>query len=104
MTMLDDKQRIEKETQDLQPKPCITVFDMLHVTMTLAMASGAALVIGKTFGALFGLLAFLMTIVVAFYVLGYIICTFVLFLYRRYSPQCRIGYEATCYVLSHFNR
>jgi hypothetical protein len=100
--MKNEKPEIPNEI--LEPRQAFTLFDLFHLVLTLVVAIHAAIITGTAFGGWFGLLAFVISAVVTFVVLAYVIGAFVLFLHRRYSPQSRIGYEAACYVLSHFKR
>ncbi|EDN69503.1 membrane protein [Beggiatoa sp. PS] len=93
----------EKEInwKPLKPYP-VSIFQMLHYMITLGLGFQAAGFIGFQFGVFWALLAFIATEILAFFVIGYGIAAFVLFLSQRYSPNSRIGYEITCYILVHF--
>jgi hypothetical protein len=102
--MPDQKPGPSKEQQVLEPRRGFTLFDGLHLSFTLGAALLVGAIAGRRFGSLLGLTAFVITGAVSFLAFGYSIGALVLFLQRRYSPQPRIGYEAACYVLSHFKR
>ncbi len=87
----------------LEPRPAVTVFDLIHLVATIYTAYKAASVTTAAYGLLLGLIAFIITAVVAFFVLGFSIGAFVLVLFRCW-PRGTIGYEAACYVLSHFKQ
>lgn len=93
-----------KQSDGLEPRPAFTLFDLLHLAFTFLAAVSAAAFIKSSFGGLSAVLAFVVVGVGAFFLLGYATAALVLFLHRRYTPQCRIGYEAACYVLGHFKR
>ena len=88
----------------LEPRACLTTFDLLHFALTLVASVEGADLIGCRFGTLWGVIAFVVVGVGAFFGFGYATCALALFLHRRYTPQCRIGYEAACHVLGHFKR
>jgi len=102
--MPDQKPELPREQQVLEPRRCFTLFDVFHLSFTFGVALLVAVITGRHFGGLFGVIAFFITGVILFFVLGYAIAALVLFFYRRYSPNCKIGYEAGCYVISHFKR
>ena len=87
----------------LEPSPAFTVFDFIHLVGTIYAAYKAASITAAVYGWLLGLIAFIITVVVAFFVLGFSIGAFVLVLFRCW-PRGTIGYEAACYVLSHFKQ
>jgi hypothetical protein len=92
----------QEKKVNFKPYPAFTIFQMLHYLIALGLGFQAAGFIGFQFGIFWGLLAFLVTGILAFFVVGYGMTALVLFLYRRYSPNSRIGYDAACYVLAHF--
>jgi hypothetical protein len=79
------------------------VFDIIHLVATIYAAYKAASITAAVYGWLLGLIAFIITAVAAFFVLGFSIGAFVLVLFRCW-PRGIIGYEAACYVLSHFKQ
>jgi hypothetical protein len=97
-----DCDKMQDDQQGLTPRPGFTIFDMLHVLGPLGLGSGALFLLVNRFGWPIAGVAFLSVAVLAFWSLRYAIPAFVLFLHRRYHPQARIGYEAACYVLTHF--
>lgn len=70
--------------------------------LTVGLGLQSSVWIVFRYGFLWGILAFIVMEAVLFFVIGYGISMFVLFLYQRYSPDSRIGFEAHCYILTHF--
>ena len=93
-----------KHTGSLEPRPAFTLFDFFHLLLTFLVAILSAVFVGGRFGGPWGFAAFILGGVCAFFLLGYATAALVLFLHRRYTPQCKIGYEAACYVLGHFKK
>ncbi len=87
----------------LEPRPAFTLFDVTHLVATIYVAYKAASITAPPYGLLLGLIAFIITTVVAFFVLGFFIGAFVLVLFRCW-PRGSVGYEAACYVLTHFKQ
>jgi len=84
----------------LEPRPAFSLFHVLTLLLTLFAAIGIAVLIGARFGRIWGCAAFLFGGVLAFYPFAYASWALAFFLHRRYTTQCRIGYEAACFLLA----
>ena len=93
----------DTDRQGSGPYPSFTIFDAFHVMFTLAAAATVEnSIVMQSGGLFFAVLGFVVTVAVGFFVFMYITAAIVLFLYRRYAPNSRVGFEAACYVLGHF--
>jgi hypothetical protein len=99
--MQHDNSKIQ--TEDLKPRPQVTVFDWLQFSLPLSGGSGTGLAVGQTFGIVWGFITFTIAGLIFFFIFRWVIRAFVVFIHRHCSAQSSVGYAAACYVLSHFN-
>ena len=88
----------------MEPRGSFTVFHLFHRLLTLIAALQAAIITGMAFGGWLALLAFVITAIVAYCALGYIIGAVVFSFSRRCQPQRHISYLAVCHVILRFQR